>query len=171
MKQKKVQKDHVDRILDQWQQELPDLSTEAMGLFGRLHRLSQLLFKHVHLPLAEKQGLTTQDFDVMAALYRSGRPYQHAPGELLATMMITSGTMTNRIDRLVQTGFVSRQTDPDDRRSVKLQLTADGLKKIQSALKAHIESEEEAAHALTPEERRELTRLMKKWLLALEEAE
>ncbi|EQA45277.1 MarR family protein [Leptospira broomii serovar Hurstbridge str. 5399] len=163
--------DHVDTIRAQWNRERPDLDVDAIALIGRVHRLSQIIFTDVHKPIFDKHGLTYQDFDVLAALLRSGKPYRKSPGELLSTLMITSGTMTNRIDRLESSGLVVRDLDPDDRRGVLIRLTHQGKEAISRAIQEHVKSETDLLTVLTEKEKGELSRLLKKLLLKLEQRE
>lgn len=168
MKPKKSE-DHVDFILKQWALERPDLDMKAMGTIGRIHRLSSIFFYNVHKEVFESHGLATQDFDVMAALLRSGKPYKKAPGDLLATLMITSGTMTNRIDRLESLGWVQREADPKDRRGILICLTSEGKLVITKTLLDHVKSTHELMSALSEKEHLELSKLLRKLLLNLEE--
>src|SRR5690606_17581665 len=108
--------DRVDEILAQWNRERPDLDVGPMGLTGRIKRLAQHLTRETEKTLSA-HGLTGPSFDVLATLRRSGPPYALSPGDLLATMMITSGTMTNRIDQLEKAGLVKRTSNPKDGRS------------------------------------------------------
>src|ERR1700751_5058411 len=107
--------DRIDHILAQWKRERPDLDAQPMGIVGRIQRAAASL-----RPLLDKthqeSGLQGDSFDVLASLRRSGPPYQLTPTELYREMMLTSGAMTNRIDRLEEAGLVARRPDPDDRR-------------------------------------------------------
>ena len=100
--------DHVARIQEQWARERPDLDTGAMGIIGRLHRLADALHAELR-PVFEKAGLSDGDFDVLAALRRAGDPFALTPGQLAETTMITSGTVTKRVDRLAAAGLVTRE--------------------------------------------------------------
>ena len=121
----KVKSDHVDRILAQWRRERPELDVEPMGIFGRLKRLTTHIGREVDALLL-KHGLSSSSFDVRATLRRSGAPYRLSPGELLGMTMVSSGTMTNRIDQLEKAGLVERLFNPEDRRSVLIALTEKG---------------------------------------------
>ena len=117
--------DEVDRLVEAWQRERPDLDVAPLGVLSRVTRLAR------HLDRARRQAfaehtLETWEFDVLAALRRAGRPYELSPGVLLTQTLVTSGTMTNRIDRLEARGLVDRRPDPDDRRGVLVRLTDDG---------------------------------------------
>jgi DNA-binding MarR family transcriptional regulator len=162
-----MEKDHVDRILTQWRTERPDLDVEPMGLLGRLARLATYLGREVEKTFLEL-GLTSASFDVLAALRRSGAPYQLSPGDLLATMMITSGTMTNRIDQLEKAGLVERLTNPEDRRSVLIALKPEGLDLVERAVTAHVANQHRLTALLEPDERVALDAILRKYLLAFE---
>ncbi len=165
--QKTMDEDHVDRILAQWRTERPDLDVEPMGLLGRLARLSTYLGREVEKTFSEF-GLSSASFDVLAALRRSGKPYRLSPGDLLATTMITSGTMTNRIDQLEKAGLVERLTNPDDRRSVLIALKPEGLDLVERAVTAHVANQHRLTALLTPKERAALDAIAKKYLAAFE---
>lgn len=125
--------DEVDVIVDAWKRERPDVDVSAMQVLSRVSRLAR------HLDRARKQAfaahdLETWEFDVLAALRRAGPPYDLSPGRLVAETMVTSGTMTNRVDRLVARGLVERRPDPADRRGVFVSLTATGRRTVDAAL-------------------------------------
>ncbi|HTO30413.1 MAG TPA: MarR family transcriptional regulator [Pararhizobium sp.] len=159
--------DHVDRILAQWRCERPDLDVEPMGLLGRMARLTTYLGREVEKTFLSL-GLTSASFDVLATLRRSGKPYQLSPGDLLATMMITSGTMTNRIDQLEKAGLVERLTNPEDRRSVLIALKPQGLELVERAVTAHVANQHRLTELLAPDERTALDAILKKYLAAFE---
>lgn len=162
-----MNEDHVDRILSQWRRERSDLDVEPMGLLGRLARLSTYLGREVERTFSEF-GLSSASFDVLAALRRSGKPYRLSPGDLLGTTMITSGTMTNRIDQLEKAGLVERLTNPEDRRSLLIALTQPGLELVERAVTAHVANQHRLTALLEPEERKELDAIAKKYLAAFE---
>jgi DNA-binding MarR family transcriptional regulator len=125
--------DEVDDIVAAWKRERPDVDVSAMQVLSRVSRLAR------HLDRARKQafaahGLETWEFDVLSALRRTGPPYDLSPGRLVAETMVTSGTMTNRVDRLVDRGLVQRRPDPHDRRGVLVSLTATGRRSVDAAL-------------------------------------
>lgn len=128
----------IEKIRSQWATQRPDLDTEPMALIGRLVRLSALFSEEMGRTFA-KHGLNGANFDVLATLLRSGPPHALSPNQLLGTMMVTSGTMTNRIDQLVKDGLVARVPNPDDKRSVKVQLTKQGQLIIDAAVSDHVE--------------------------------
>lgn len=160
-------KDHVDRILAQWRRERPDLDVSAMGPLGRLARLRAHVSREQEAVFAD-HGLTSASFDVLATLRRSGPPFQLSPGELLAATMVTSGTMTNRLDQLEKAGLVKRLENPEDRRGVIIALTPEGLKRIDAAVAAHVANQQRLVAGLTPEERDALDALLKKFLATFE---
>ncbi|WP_106796075.1 MarR family transcriptional regulator [Rhizobium sp. H4] len=155
--------DHVDRILAQWRRERPDLDVEPMGILGRLKRLGTHLGREVETVLMQ-HGLSTSAFDVLATLRRSGAPHRLSPGELLEMTMVSSGTMTNRIDQLEKAGFVERILNPEDRRSVLIALTEKGLATVEEAVGTHVANQQRLTRNLTAEEKAEFDRLLKKFL-------
>lgn len=159
--------DHVDQILAQWRKERPDLDVGPMGLLGRLSRLSTHLGREVEAVLL-KHGLFSSAFDVLATLRRSGPPYRLSPGDLLAMTMVSSGTMTNRIDQLEKAGLVERVHNPQDRRSVLISLTKSGLTIVEEAVGAHVENQHRLVAHLSEEEREVLNRLLKRFLKEFE---
>ncbi len=159
--------DPVDRILVQWQRERPDLDVSPMGIIGRLGRLT----KHLERSLQETFSgfdLTVGEFDVLAALRRSGQPYQLSPTALFNALMVSSGTMTHRIDRLEQAALVKRMPDPSDRRGTLIGLTDPGFKLIEQAVAAHVDNEHCLLRGLTLAEREALISLLRKLLVAFE---
>lgn len=152
--------DEVDRIVAAWRHERPDLDVSPMEVLSRVSRLAR------QLDLARKSsfseyGIEGWAFDVLSALRRSGEPYQLSPSTLLQETLVTSGTMTNRIDRLVTAGWVERLPDPGDRRGVLVRLTADGRATVDSALADLLVKEREILGDLTPAGRRKLASLLR----------
>ena len=143
--------DEVDAIVAAWQRERPDVDVSAMQVLSRVSRLAR------HLDRARKQAfaahdLETWEFDVLAALRRTGPPHDLSPGRLVADTMVTSGTMTNRVDRLEARGLVERRPDPNDRRGVLVRLTASGRRTVDAALDELLAHEREILGALAPAE-------------------
>lgn len=132
--------DAVDAILAQWHRERPDLDVSPMGPIGRLGRCAALLQRKLEDTFATF-GITAGDFDVLASLRRSGQPFRLAPTALFSTLMVTSGTMTHRLQRLEGNGLVQRVANPADARSLLVELTAPGLALIDRAVKAHVDNE------------------------------
>ena len=159
--------DAVEQILRQWAVARPDLDVSAMGVFARLSRADRLLKKSL-AETFEGYGLNGGEFDVLATLRRAGGPYGLTPTELYRSMMLSSAAMTNRIDRLEERGLVAREPDPDDRRGVRIRLTAAGLELIEGALAAHVEGEERLLAALSRDERRQLAGLLAKLMSSMQ---
>jgi len=159
--------DAVDKILAQWNRERPDLDVGPMGLLGRLGRLRNHVSREIEAEFA-RHGLNASSFDVLATLRRSGAPYRLSPSELLETMMITSGTMTNRIDQLEKAGMVERLDNPDDRRGVIIALTDKGFAVVEKAVTGHVANQHRLVAVLTEDERRQLGALVEKFLGAYE---
>lgn len=132
--------DAVDAILAQWRQARPDLDVAAMGTIGRLKRCAALVQVRLDRTFA-KFGLSAWEFDVLATLRRAGAPYSLTPTALFETLMITSGTMTHRLQRLEAAGLVHRLPNPADARSMLVQLSATGLERIDRAVEAHLDNE------------------------------
>ncbi|MGA7357006.1 MAG: MarR family transcriptional regulator [Candidatus Cybelea sp.] len=161
--------DRIDRILAQWNRERPDLDTRAMGLVGRIQRTAAALRPRLD-DTHGRSGLAGESFDVLASLRRSGRPYQLSPTQLYREMMLTSGAMTNRIDRLEEAGLVSRRPDPQDRRGTLVRLTAKGKALIDAATSEHVANEERLLAGLSTREQLQLGELLRKLLLSLGDA-
>lgn len=159
--------DRIDRILAQWASQRPDLDCTPMGLIGRLGRVADHVGRRVAEVLAA-QGLPPGGFDVLASLRRAGPPFQLSPHHLLAQMMVTSGTMTNRIDQLEKLGLVSRQPNPDDRRGVVIALTAAGLALVDRVVDIHLDNERHLLAGLDDADRADLDRVLRRWLACFE---
>ncbi|QEM83665.1 MarR family winged helix-turn-helix transcriptional regulator [Halomonas binhaiensis] len=155
--------DKVDRILDQWRTERPDLDVTAMGPIGRISRLMAYLRQGMD-PVFHAHGLNGASFDVLATLLRSGPPYALTPSELIDWTMVTSGTMTNRIDRLAEAGLVERRPNPEDGRGSLIALTDKGKTLIDRAVSDHCRKQEELLTPLSAEEIETLNALLSKWL-------
>lgn len=159
--------DKVDRIVSQWQQERPDLDVGSMELIGRFKRIGQFLGLEMTKTFAD-YGLNAANFDVLATLRRSGAPYALSPNELINSTMVTSGTMTNRIDQLVKSGLVERIRNKEDARSVVVSLSNKGIKLIDSMLATHVDTQDRLMAGLTAEEKKRLNSLMRKILIGFE---
>lgn len=160
--------DPVDAILAQWQRERPDLDVSPMGIIGRMGRLTKYLERSLQQTFSNF-GLNVGEFDVLATLRRSGQPYQLTPTELFNTLMVSSGTMTHRIDRLERADLVKRMDDPSDRRGTLIQLTDKGFNAIEKAVEAHVANEHRLLSALNEAERQVLAQLLRKLLISFEE--
>jgi DNA-binding MarR family transcriptional regulator len=159
--------DLVDKILAQWQKERPDIDASPMGILGRSPRLAKYLTKEMNKIFA-KFGLNPGEFDVLATLRRSGKPYQLSPTDLYNSVMVTSGTMTHRIDGLEKAKLVERVPDPSDRRSTLIRLTDKGFDLIEKAVEAHVENGHRLLNVLEESELQTLNSLLRKLLVSLE---
>lgn len=159
--------DHVDEVLHQWRREHPELDVSPMGVIGRISRVSATLDRRIATVMAE-HDLQPGEFDLLATLRRSGPPYQLTVGGLLESVMVTSGAVTNRLNRLVEKGLVSRDVDPENRRSVIVALTDTGLRRVEAALIDHVENERTCLQALDADQQAALTDLLRMLLLDLE---
>jgi len=159
--------DAVDRILAQWKEARPDLNVGSMGPIGRLSRIFHYATRNMAETFA-RHGLNAAGFDVLATLRRSPPPHALTAGELMTSMMITSGTMTNRIDQLVKTGHVVRTTDKDDARRAVIKLTKKGFDLIEVAVVDHVRTQDALLAALSDEETAQLDSALRKLLKAAE---
>ncbi len=159
--------DGVDRIVEQWARERPDLDTTAMAVFGRVYRLAKLSGDAVEREYAA-YGLGRPEFDVLATLRRSGEPL--SPGRLAAAMMLSSGGTTARLDRLERAGLVERSPDPGDRRGVLVSLTDRGAELVEGAVAAGLRRQQELLAHLTPSQQDRLNTLLRQALGPLEGA-
>ena len=144
----------------QWGAERPDLDVEPLQVLSRVSRLARHLDRARTAAFAS-HGLQAWGFDVLSALRRQGAPYQLSPGALLRATLVTSGTMTNRIDRLAEAGLVSRHPDPQDKRGVLVVLTTEGRDRVDAALADLLGSEEALLAVLGPGERQSLAGLLR----------
>ncbi|MEH1864749.1 MAG: MarR family transcriptional regulator [Nostoc sp.] len=159
--------DSVDMILAQWQRERPDLDVSPMGVIGRMGRVAKH-FEHAIQETFSQFGLNLGEFDVLATLRRSGAPYQLSPTALFNTLMVSSGTMTHRVDQLEQAGLVKRIPDASDRRGTLITLTEEGFNLIEKAVEAHVANEHGILSVLQPSERELLIVLLRKLLTSFE---
>jgi DNA-binding MarR family transcriptional regulator len=160
--------DPVDAILAQWRRERPDLDVSPMGIIGRMGRSMKHIDRSLRAVFSEFD-LQPGEFDVLATLRRSGQPYRLSPTELFNTLMISSGTMTHRVDRLEQAGLVRRVPDPNDRRGALIELTDKGFNAIERAVEAHVANMHRLLRGLKTTERETLAQLLRKLLISFEE--
>ncbi len=163
-------RDRIDDIVAQWKRERVDLDTRAMALVGRIQRAAAALRPRLDATHADS-GLAGESFDVLASLRRSGSPYQLSPTQLYREMMLTSGAMTNRIDRLEEAGLVARRPDANDRRATLVRLTPKGKALIDAAASKHVTNEERLLAGLSARERQQLGDLLRKLLISLGDTE
>jgi len=158
--------DSVDRVLAQWRTARPDLDPSPMGVIGRLSRASRLTERALQKVFTE-HGLQPGEFDILATLLRAGGPRGMTAGALAASAMVTSGAITNRIDRLVTKALVTRDTDPANRRTVLIDLTPSGRELINRAVADHLTNEERLLDAFSPRQREKFTSLLRTLLISL----
>jgi DNA-binding MarR family transcriptional regulator len=159
--------DEVDRIVQAWRRERPDLDVTPLTILSRVLRLAR------HLDLARGSAFAEHDlegwgFDVLSALRREGAPYELSPGQLVAQTLVTSGTMTNRVDRLVARGLVNRCPDPSDRRGVKVTLTTAGRAVVDAAMADLLDRERVLLNQLPLAEQDHLSELLRRLLTPFE---
>lgn len=147
--------DHVDAILEQWARERPDLDHSPVAVVGRLSAAARLVEVRLRTNFA-RHDLDGAGYDVLATLRRSGPPYRLTPGELMRTAMVTSGAITQRLDRLERRGLVVRSAAADDGRSVHVTLTAAGSELVDEVLPGHLATEQELLGGLDAQQRRAL---------------
>lgn len=161
--------DAVDEFLEQWRTRRPDLpepGLTAMAVFGRLGRVVGLAGPAIEAVFA-RHGLSTGEFDVLAALYRSGPPFELTPGALARALMLSPAAMTNRLDRLERAELVSRALDPANRRSMRVALTPRGQRSVDEVVVEHVANEQRLLAALDATEVADLDRLLRKLLAGL----
>ncbi len=157
--------DSVDRIVGQWQAARPDLDSSPIAVIGRVSRLSRLIDRRLAENFA-RFDLENWMYDVLATLRRGGEPYELSAGELVGQSMVTTGAITNRIDRLAARGLVER-LGTTDRRKVIVRLTPAGLALVDEVAVAHMATEAEILADLSPRQRHDLAALLRTALLAL----
>jgi DNA-binding MarR family transcriptional regulator len=166
-----AQTDHLDQILEQWRRERPDLDMESLGVAGRLLRLTAYIDQKFTLAAESEFGLNRGQTDVLMALRRSGPPYRMSPTDLFSSMMVSSGCMTHRLDRLEGEGLVERFPDPADRRGIKVGLTDKGFALSERLLPVSRQVMEPISADLSADERRQLSDLLRRMLLRIEGAQ
>jgi DNA-binding MarR family transcriptional regulator len=162
-----VLRDEVDDLVDAWRSERPDLDVEPLQVLSRVSRLARHLDRARRAAFAG-HDLETWEFDVLSALRRQGPPYQLTPGALLRATLVTSGTMTNRVDRLAEAGLVRREPDPQDRRGVLVTLTLEGRARVDAALADLVMSEHALLSGLSAADRQTLADLLRVLLTPLD---
>ena len=162
-------RDEVDELVQAWARERSDLDLAPVAVFSRISRLAR------HLDLARRaaftaHGIESWEFDVLAALRRAGAPYELSPGRLIRETLVTSGTMTNRVDRLAARGFVERSPDPGDRRGVIVRLTTEGKTAVDAAFGALLDAERALLAGLPEDEQEHLAALLRTLLVPFDQA-
>ncbi len=160
-------RDGVDEIVEQWARERPELDTTAMAIFGRIYRSAKRVGdaqEQVYAPF----GITRADFDVLATLRRADPSGALSPGRLTSALMLTSGGMTSRLDRLEHAGLIARRPDPDDRRALLVTLTPAGRELIDRAVVAGLSEQQRLLGDLPPDKQRRLNDLLRELLASVE---
>ncbi|MEV0788200.1 MarR family transcriptional regulator [Kribbella sp. NPDC050459] len=158
--------DHVDLVLEQWRTRRPDLDPSPMGIIGRMGRLGALFDAELRRNFA-KHDLDRASFDVLATLRRSNAEHSLTPAGLMHSSMVTSGAISQRLDRLESRGLVTRAPSETDRRGVLVTLTPEGLELIDRVLPTHIETESHLLAGLSQTEREQLADLLRALLESL----
>lgn len=160
--------DHVDRVVKLWKAERPEYDLAPVEIIGRAGRIMEHVDRALEAKFEEFQ-ISRASFDVLAALRRNGKPYKLTQRELMRSLFRTSGSMSLRIDSLEKQGLVERTPDSDDRRSVFVTLTPKGVDLLEVVIPEHLENENSLVAGLNLAERKQLTGLLRKWLVSLEE--
>ena len=165
-----AERDHVDAFLDRIQPVFPDLDLEVEGIVDRIGGINRRIKRMLDETLAEVE-LDTAEYRVLSALSQAGPPFRSTPGRLAKRMDLSSGAMTNRLDRLEEAGLIRRLPDPDDRRSVVVELTGHGRETIEKTVGVQAQKEGLMAAALTPREQKHLNDLLRKVMVEFERRE
>ncbi|HKO38695.1 MAG TPA: MarR family transcriptional regulator [Solirubrobacterales bacterium] len=153
--------DRVAALVSQWEKERPDLDLETMALAARLLSVGRMIDARIGA-LAAEHEMTVGEGDILLTLRRSGPPYRLLPTQLTESLLVSSGTMTSRLDRLERRGLVERVPNPEDRRSVEIALTESGRKLVDAVVGEHVAREQEMLAPLSSRERDSLTRILRK---------
>lgn len=162
-------RDEVDGLVEAWRRERPDLDSSPMEVLSRVTRLAHYLDRHRRTAFA-RHNLESWEFDVLAALRRSGDPYQLSPGQLLRETMVTSGTMTNRVDRLAARGLVTRTDRPEDRRGVLVRLSPEGKSTVDAAITDLLVAEHQILAVLPSAQRDQLAESLRQLIAPYDSA-
>ena len=156
----------MDRISEPWARSRPDVDVSPIEIIGRISRASRIIDQRLGSNFAE-HGIDAWMYDVLATLRRIGAPHELTAGDLVRQTMVTTGAMTNRIDRLEERGYVERVPSTVDRRSVTVRLTRSGVEKVDQVAASHYELERTLLDAITPTRREELKRSLRILLISL----
>ena len=162
------ERDEVDRLVAAWKRERPDLDLSPLSVLSRITRIAR------HLDIARRDAfgdLENWGFDVLAALRRAGAPYQLSPGALMQETMVTSGTITNRLDRLEELELIPREPDPNDGRGSLVTLTKSGIRAVDAAMEDLLENERQLLKDLSGKDREQLAALLSTLVTEFDSAE
>ena len=162
-----MKNNHVDNILQQWSKERPDLDTSPMAITGRIAQISASFGREMQETFSEYE-LNHASFDLLATLLRSGPPYSLSPSKLISSTMVTSGTMTNRIDRLEEAGLVIRTQNGEDKRSYIVSLTDKGYSIINQAIEVHVQKLHHLTKGLSADECEVLSTLLQRLISSIQ---
>ena len=157
----------IDVVQQEWRNERPDLDATPIGVFGRTSRVTRLV-ETQGKKLLRDLGLRPWEYEMLATLRRSNPDQGLTPTELGETLLVASGTLTNRIDQLELAGLVERRNHPGDRRALLVRLTESGRQQVDRAVEAHLKKEHELLEALTTRERKSLEGLLRKLLISID---
>jgi len=170
MKTKELRRDYLDEVVEDWQRESPELDTSGLAIFGRIFAIWYHMEGRIDR-LLKQFGVPLWGFDVLFSLRRVGKPYTLSPTQLMKACFLTSGAMTHRLDRLEQQKYIERHHSKDDRRSVDIVLTPSGKELVDRALPVRLEHGLEMLSHLSASENQQLTKLLRKVLVHMEEME
>lgn len=160
-------RDSVDFIVDAWERERPDIDFAPMKVLSRVWRLSKHLDRTRRAAFVTSE-LESWEFDVLSALRRAGSPFQLSPKSLLEETLVSSGTMTNRIDRMTQRGLVERRTDPNDGRGILVSMTEDGRRRVDTAITELVTAEGELLASLSKADQERIAALLRRLSLDID---
>lgn len=159
--------DFIDNLMQRWLAQRPELDASPIAVIGRAIRIADVLKRELK-ELLRPYGLEVWEFDLLATLRWGGNEDGLTPKELIDVVMVSSGTMTHRLDRLEKSGFVKRVPNPNDRRSIRIQLAKRGIEVVEKSLTAHLASAEQAVSELSQREQQQTARVLKKILAKIE---
>jgi DNA-binding MarR family transcriptional regulator len=162
--------DEIQRLVEQWRPERPDLDLDAMATIARLLQLGRMLDAAI-AELAAEYEVQPAEGDILFTLRRSGPPYRLSPSAISESLLVSSGTLTSRLDRLERKGLIKRVPHPEDRRSVEVELTPDALKQVDEVVTVHVRNEQRILEALSDRERAALDRSASKLIARIASGE
>ncbi|MDR0591862.1 MAG: MarR family transcriptional regulator [Bifidobacteriaceae bacterium] len=161
--------DATGQVVEAWGRERPDLDVSSLEVFSRVTRLAKYL-DQVRGEAFERHGLQSWEFDVLAELRRSGQPYELTPGQMSAAILLSTGAMTNRLNRIEAAGLIERREDPNDGRVVRVRLTAAGRERVDAALAALVERQSDLLAPVSATNRTRLAATLAQLLTPFEQA-
>lgn len=159
--------DQIDRIIAEWQLSKPDLDTMPLAVLGRVARL-MTFFETARDSVLARYGIKYGEFDVLVTLRRQGEPYCLTPTQLSQSLLLTTGGISKRLDKLELAGLIAREPDPNDRRGVTIRLTPAGRQLVDDALTPHTDAQLDLLASLPADAQQQLASLLRQWLTALE---